>query len=101
MYRVADAAATDLAVLTDGLLERGATQASADRFIGALLKSFQTLADFPEVGTPRDYLPAGVLAFPERNHMIFYRRSAEGVEIARVLYGGLDLADFFADEPAD
>lgn len=95
VYRISDDAATDLANLTDGMVERGANLDSADRFIDGLLKSFQDLADFPEVGTSRDYLPVEVLAFPHRNQMIFYRKTAEGIEIARVLYGGSDLMSYF------
>lgn len=95
VYRISDDAAADLTELTDGMVERGANLDSADRFIDGLLKSFQDLADFPEVGTSRDYLPAEVLAFPHRNQMIFYRKTAEGIEIARVLYGGIDLTRYF------
>ena len=98
-YRISDEAAADLAELTDGMIERGASPESADRFVDDLLKSFQSLADFPDVGTSRDYLTTvGLLAFPHRSHMIFYRKIPEGVEIAQVLYGGLDMVAYFDEQ---
>jgi len=97
IYRISDAAAADLAELTDGMIERGTSPESADRFVDGLLESFQNLADFPDTGTLRDYLPPGVLTFPHRSHMIFYRKSAEGVEIVQVLYGGMDMDAHFSE----
>lgn len=95
-YSISDIAAADLARLTDGMIERGASVESADRFVDSLLESFQNLADFPDMGTPRDYLPtADVLAFPHQNYMIFYRKAIKSIEIAQILYGGLDMAAYF------
>lgn len=96
-YFITDTAAADLANLWDGHIERGGTEANADRLIDNLFESFQNLADFPDIGTSRDYLTAGSLAFPYREHMIFYRKSAEGVDILHVLYGGMDMAAYFAE----
>lgn len=97
-YFITDNAAADLANLWDSHIERGGTEANADRLIGNLFENFQGLADFPDIGTPRDYLPAGYLAFPHRGHMIFYRKSVEGVDILQVLYGGRNLAVYFSDD---
>ena len=63
-YFITDPAAADLAQLWRGHVKRGGTETSADRLIDGLLSSFQTLADFPDVGTPRDYLGAGGAGFP-------------------------------------
>lgn len=80
-YFITDTAAADLANVWDGHTERGGTEANADRLVGNLFENFQNLADFPDIGTSRDYLPAGSLAFPYREHMIFYRKSAAGIGI--------------------
>ena len=98
VYRISDETAANLAELTDGMMERGASPESADRFVDGLLESFQNLADFPDIGTPRDYLPASVLAFPYRNHIIYYRKTDEGVEIAQVLYGGRNMEAYFSGQ---
>ena len=96
-YFVTDSAAADLAQLWQGHIARGGTEANADRLTGGLLRSFQNLADFPDIGTPRDYLTADLLAFPHDNYMIFYRKRSYGVGIARVLYGGMDLERYFVE----
>lgn len=94
-YFITDTAAADLANLWDGHVERGGTEANADRLIDDLFQNFQNLADFPDIGTSRTYLPAGGLAFPYREYMIFFSGSAEGVDILHVLYGGMDMAAYF------
>lgn len=96
-YTISGNAAADLATLWDDYIERGGAETNADRLISSLFENFQNLADFPEIGTRRDYLPAGYLAFPYRDHMIFYRKSAEGVDILQVLHGGMDLAAYFGE----
>ena len=80
------------------MTQRGASSGNADRFVDELLRVFQNLADFPDLGTPRSYLPVGVLAFPHRNHLVFYRKTVRGIEISRVLYGRMDLHTFFAED---
>ena len=94
-YFITDPAAADLAQLWQEYVERGGTEASADRLTDKLLSSFQNLADFPDIGTPRDYLTANLLAFPHDDYMIFYQKRSYGVDIARVLYGAMDLKEFF------
>jgi plasmid stabilization system protein ParE len=96
-YFITDPAAADIENLWNGLIERGATVDSADRFVLELFQTFQNLADFPDIGTPRPYLPAGDLAFPHRQHMIFYYKRQGGVDIDHVLYGGMDLESYFSE----
>ena len=96
-YTVTDNAAADLAALWDSFTERGGAEANADRLISRLLETFQNLADFPDMGNRRDYLPAGCLAFPYRDYMVFYRKSADGVDILNVLYGGMNLTTYFGE----
>ncbi len=68
----------------------------ADSFLDKLYKLFrESLAVFPEIGTERDYLDEGVLAFPFRNYMVYYRYDQEKTEILRILYGSRDLPIIF------
>lgn len=96
-YFITDPAAADIEGLWNGLVDRGGAVASADRFMLEFFRTFQGLADFPDVGTPRDYLPAGSLAFPHRQHLIFYYGRPGGVDIDHVLYGGMDLESYFSE----
>lgn len=54
-YVVSDKAAADLTKIWEGHVERGRSSANANRLIDELLDSFQNLADFPGIGTPRGY----------------------------------------------
>lgn len=94
-YTLSDKAAADLSKIWDGYTERGGSEASANRFIDNLLQSFQNLADFPDMGTPREYLPDEALALPDKGYIICYEKRGYGVEIVQVLYGGMDLESYF------
>ncbi len=90
-YVVSDKAAADLAQIWDGHLERGGSEKSADRLIDELLRIFQNLADFPDIGTRRNYLPEAASALPHKNYIIHYEKREHGAEITQVLYGRMDL----------
>ena len=95
-YTVADKAASDLAAIEDGHLERGGSQANADILIQSFLDSFQNLADFPDIGTPRDYLEEDERAVPHGNYMIVYtKRSAGLIDILHVVWAGMNLPGYF------
>ena len=97
-YTVSDRAASDLAAIEDGFLERGGAQRNADSLIQSFLDSFQNLADFPEIGTARDYLQEDELAIPHEGYIIVYmKRSAEHVDILHIVWGGMDLYSYFID----
>lgn len=71
---------------------------NADLWVLDLFKTFQNLADFPDIGTPRDYLPALALAFPHDNYIIAYRKRDDGhVDILNVVFGGMDLYRYFSE----
>ena len=95
-YVVSDKAASDLAEIEDGHLERGDSQANADILIQSFLDSFQNLADFPDIGTPQDYLQEDELAVPHGKYMIIYtKRSSERIDILHVVWAGIDLSSYF------
>lgn len=90
-YVVSDKAAADLARIWDRYLERGGSEQSADRLIDELLRIFQNLADFPDIGTRRNYLPEAALALPHKSYIVHYEKREHEVEIVQVLYGRMDL----------
>jgi len=70
--------------------------ARADRFIDELRNLCEgELAMFPGIGRPRVYLGKGVLAFPHRNYMLYYRIRKDAVEILRVMHGSVDVESVF------
>jgi len=56
------------------------------------------LAANPESGRRRDEIYVGAKSFPSGNHIIFYRISANGIEVARVLHQRMDIQTQFSDD---
>ena len=68
----------------------------AGSYIDRIKALLDRLSDFPERGTPRTDLGAGVRTISlERRVLIVYRPSADQVVILRVIYAGLN---FDADD---
>jgi toxin ParE1/3/4 len=53
------------------------------------------LADFPQIGTRRDELKAGLRSQPVGNYLIFYFPLEDGIDIVRVLHGSRDVDAIF------
>ena len=97
-YFVTDVAARNLRDIRNSYIEQGGTVESANRLLSDIYGRFENLADFPQLGTPRDYLPGDFLAVPHKSYMIFYCVTDYGVDIINVLYGAIDFDDYFSRE---
>jgi toxin ParE1/3/4 len=69
--------------------------AAADRLIDQIHKSCRMLAVTPRAGRERPELEPSIRSFVVGNYIIFYRASAHGIEIARVLHGRRDIGSQF------
>jgi len=92
-YRVSNAAKSDLQGIWLYIAQDDPVV--ADRFVRSLSTRFPLLASMPELGRKRDELSPRLRSFPVKNYIIFYRRMASGVEIARILHGARDLPTLF------
>lgn len=76
---------------------------AADMMIDFFLESFLALARHPGMGRERPEIVEGFLCFTVFNpswrsrFLVFYREVREGVEVARVLEGHLDVARLFEE----
>ena len=68
---------------------------AADHWIDVMEEKFQKLAESPMMGRIRDDLASNLRSFPVGRYLIFYRPAQDGVEVARVLYGGRNLPALF------
>jgi toxin ParE1/3/4 len=66
---------------------------NADRFLDRIQERCLSLADFPQMGTSRDELKAGLRSQPVGNYLIFYFPLDDGVNIVRVLHGSRDIGN--------
>lgn len=83
------------------------SRARSDRFLDAVEASFRQLAATPEIGFACDFRAPGAAGLRwwrvrrHRHHLIFYRPTATGIEIIRVLHAARDIENLFeqiADE---
>ena len=68
---------------------------AADHFLDALDETCELLAQHPLIGRPRPELGENMRSFPVGNYLIFYVPKVDGIDIARVIYGGRNLPGVF------
>ncbi|MBL9018572.1 MAG: type II toxin-antitoxin system RelE/ParE family toxin [Myxococcales bacterium] len=84
-FRITKAARRDLIEIGRHTLQRwGADQRR--RYLTQLDARFRWLARNPELGTSSDEIKRGYWRYREGRHVIYYRPSADGVDIIRVLH---------------
>jgi len=83
----------DLIELWDYIAEESETR--ADAFIDLIDEKFQILAGNPNMGRARREIEDDLRSFPVGRYVIFYRPTAKGIEIVRVLHGSRDLGSIF------
>lgn len=89
-YQESARAKRDLKAIFDYIADNSSEE-RAEAYLKKLEKTFNTLADSPDMGTPRDYTPPGVLAFAKDDYMIYYRKKAPTIEIFRVIHGSRNM----------
>jgi toxin ParE1/3/4 len=68
---------------------------AAHHFLDSLEETCELLAEHPLLGRSRTELGEGLRSFPVGNYLIFYTPAADGIDVARVIYGGRDLPGIF------
>jgi toxin ParE1/3/4 len=86
---IAPAARNDLEEIYQyGLRQWG--QAQSESYLATLKNQFWLLTQQPLMGTERTELLPGTRSLPVESHTLFYRVTANKVEIIRVLHGRQD-----------
>jgi toxin ParE1/3/4 len=77
-------------------------EAQAAEYLDQLESRFQALADNPRLGRACAYIRPGLRRFEHGRHVVFYRLTAQGILISRILHERM-LPDRhnFVDEPND
>ena len=68
---------------------------AAHHFLDSLEETCELLAQHPLIGQPRAELGENLRSFPVGNYLIFYAPGADGIDVARVIYGGRNLPGMF------
>jgi toxin ParE1/3/4 len=69
-----------------------------NRYLEKLYKVFHSLALKPHMGRPCDDIREGYCRHRMGRHLIYYRWSAEGIEIMRILHGSMGVDSHLTDE---
>ena len=67
-------------------------------YLAKIDAAFQLLTMEPQLGKSCDDLRAGYRKYPVGKHLIFYRQSANSLEIIRILHERMDITARFDDE---
>jgi len=65
------------------------------KYLKQLKDRFFYLADNPQIGSKRDEIISSPYSYHEGRHVIFYRTTAEGIAILRVLHDSMDFLRYF------
>jgi toxin ParE1/3/4 len=88
--RLSPAARADLDAIWDYSKSAwGADQ--ADSYLRGIFSMMWTLAERPSLGRRIEEVRPGYLKFPVASHVIFYRQTAEGIDVIRILHKRMDL----------
>ena len=71
---------------------------AASRFLDKLDEALELLAEHPLIGRLRPRLGKDLRSFAVGNYLIFYAVASDGIDVARVIYGGRNLPEVFSDK---
>lgn len=95
-FRNSPRAVADLEAITDYFEEHDPS--FGVRLLDEITARCRQLANQPRQGRPRDDLGAGIRSVAVRDYIIFFRPSADGIDVVRVVHGARDITpDMFDD----
>ena len=89
-YSLSPEAKNDLLTIRAQTLNKWGIQ-QARKYIDALEKKCEELAQSPHIGRERSEIKSGYRSITEGKHVIFYRVGYSGVDILRILHGRMDI----------
>jgi toxin ParE1/3/4 len=96
-YRLTRAARQDLAEI-GRYTQRHWGVAQRRVYLRRLDQRMEFLVDHRHTGTPRDDVRPGYRSFHEGRHLIFYRETADTIEVIRILHDRMDVHRHFASD---
>lgn len=62
----------------------------AERYLRGIADAVALIAETPERGRPCDHVREGYRKYPVGSHVLFYRMTARGVDVVRILHQRMD-----------
>ena len=89
-YKLSKLAEEDLRLISASTIkEWGRTQ--AEKYVSQIHKTMMQVANTPDIGSSRPELFENARSFPAHKHILYYWRTEEGVEVARILHQRMDV----------
>lgn len=88
-YVLSPRAQADLDEIWD-FTEQRWSAAQAERYIRQLWQGIEDVAGDPRRGTPCDDIRPGYFKYGVGSHVLFYRQTAGGIDVVRILHGRMD-----------
>lgn len=95
--RFTERAAGDLELIWDYIAKEAGAETAGD-YIDELVRTVQSIANFPRMGRRRDELRQGWRSVVENPYVIFYREIENGIELMRIIHGSRDIPKALAEE---
>lgn len=76
-------------------LAENAGNETANKFLLAVKKKCETVAEFPEMGRVRHEYLLNLRSFPFGNYIIFYLPLDDGIEVLRIVHSSRDIQQVF------
>ncbi|WP_145751213.1 type II toxin-antitoxin system RelE/ParE family toxin [Nitrospirillum amazonense] len=89
-YRLRPAAVRDLEAIWDYTESRWGV-GQAETYLRQLWHHLRMLAAQPDLGRSCDEVRPGYYKYPAGSHLLFYRTTAAGIEVVRVLHERMDV----------
>ncbi len=90
-YRLSSSAERDLTHIAEFSIDQFGIK-QAGHYRDGLETCLRNLAQTPGIGRNADELAPGLRRYQHRSHVIFYKPTAKGVHIVRVLHDSMDVA---------
>lgn len=91
MYELTEAAAKDIEEILDHSMDEfGLLQ--TERYFHSLTHCLELLGENPNMGNSADDIRPGYLRLAHESHLIFYKASAPGILVIRILHKRMDVS---------
>lgn len=90
-------AKADILIAARSIAEQSGNREIAKRWIDSVDEKIKLLAQHPQAGERRADLGRDIRVFAAGNYLVFYRPTAKGIEVLRVLHGARDVPEVFRE----
>lgn len=93
-YLLSPKAADDISSIYDYSVEQFGVK-TAEEYIFTLNKSFQNLAQTPEIAKKCDFIKPKLRAYTVNSHLVFFKEASHGITVIRILHRSMSFSKHF------